>query len=191
MIHSSMYFDAFIFDSKSLFKVTDVASVIALVFSFFTSATFFLIAESIRRNLFSISFSFETLSFSSFKKTASNSSFFTRSFSLFTLVCFLNSSSFFFLRNSFSFSSLLFLSFSIRIFSFDAKASLSICSFNRSFSDADKGLLIFIIDVSFFFVLLLGGGGTVVFFVAFVFADFVRFEEDETFFIIIVSPREV
>ena len=71
--------------------------------------------------------------------------------------------------------------------------SLSICSFNRSFSDADKGLLIFIVDVSFFFVLLLlGGGGTVVFFVAlFVFADFVRFEEDETFFIVIVSPREV
>ena len=184
IIHSSMYFDAFIFDSKSLFKVTDVASVIALVFSFFTSATFFLIAESIWRNLFSISFSFP-LSFSF--KTASNSSFFNRSFCLFSLVCFLTSSSFFFLRNSFSFSSLLFLSFSIRIFSFNAKASLSICSCNRSFSDADKGLLIIASSATtFFFVtflLLLGGGGTV-FFVAFV--DFFCFEE-ETFFI--VSPE--
>ena len=57
-MHSSLYFDAFIFDSKSVFKLPLVVSVIAKVFNFFTSAAFFLIDESIFLNFDSTSFSF-------------------------------------------------------------------------------------------------------------------------------------
>ena len=159
-MHSSMYFDAFIFDSKSVFKLPLVVSVIAKVFNFFTSAAFFLIDESIFLNFDSTSFSFsfedvlleEDSCWSpppSSSRKAEYFSFVSLSFLRLCRTCALNSRSLFFFSSCFLSSSFLFASVSIRIFSFASNASRSMLSLNRRFSSSVRGFCT--ITSSFFF----------------------------------------